>query len=560
MNAFLNLRTGTKFVLAFGFLILSLGGGLTVILRGTDAIQASQQRLVEQNFPISLALLELRSNLNFNRSLMLETILVTDRATQEKNIQEIQNRASHMDVTLQSLAVLMKGDSAALSRLKNYRSQLAAFRKVRESQFALVLGGDIEQARDLALGTQVESFAWLRAEALAWAEQGMEDSFQQVAANKQLVTREIRGVITLFAVLVLICIGMARLLARSVSKPLENISRVADKIAAGELNHGFLLATDRRDEVGHLAQAFTQMSDSLLKMAAVVQKIAAGDLSQNIVAQSAADVLGTAFAAMEDSLQQMTAELTGAIEFLSSETHEIAAAAVQFSACTKENDAAVGAASGAITSIYQNVRLTYQKIERIGDDAALAKKVAEDGQKAADQVTEAMSRVCLQMDLIAQSMAALDQQTQAAEQLVVAVEDLSRRSDSSASDVAEPSNPSAIQIRMIFGEIQRATYTALAYTKQGVHMVSVVEQQSLRAGEVVAVLANNIRESAVVATRISNACQQKLLGMAEVEAAIEKIQESSSETLAGVQQLEISANRLVLLSDKLKDQAGRFHL
>jgi len=67
------------------------------------------------------------------------------------------------------------------------------------------------------------------------------------------------------AALVILLIGtiMALALARYYARPLEQIIKVAGKVAEGEFDHGEALPVERRDEIGMLARSFHDMIDRL---------------------------------------------------------------------------------------------------------------------------------------------------------------------------------------------------------------------------------------------------------------------------------------------------------
>jgi signal transduction histidine kinase len=84
--------------------------------------------------------------------------------------------------------------------------------------------------------------------------------------RKRLVAR-------LFAVIFVFGIGMVLTvyLARSYTKPIEEVVRVAQSVAAGNLNHE--LNADRKDEIGKLAQSFNFMVERLREQRELEEKL-----------------------------------------------------------------------------------------------------------------------------------------------------------------------------------------------------------------------------------------------------------------------------------------------
>ncbi len=104
-------------------------------------------------------------------------------------------------------------------------------------------------------------------------------------------------------VALLLC-GLALLLARNITRPLNQAVEVANKLAVGDLSID--LSTPRSgDETGQLLVAMENMTRYLKEMANVSDEIAAGRLSAHIEPRSSNDRFGTSFQNMTEYLQSM---------------------------------------------------------------------------------------------------------------------------------------------------------------------------------------------------------------------------------------------------------------
>jgi methyl-accepting chemotaxis protein WspA len=129
-----------------------------------------------------------------------------------------------------------------------------------------------------------------------------------------------------FSFVLLTLVGF--LLVRSISRPLQQISSAAERIAVGELEVA-LASTERRDEVGVLAQAFARMTQSLQSMAKGVEQVAGGNLAVTISPQSARDVVGNAVASMVERLSALIRQVQQSGIQVNTSATEIAATAMQ---------------------------------------------------------------------------------------------------------------------------------------------------------------------------------------------------------------------------------------
>ncbi len=119
----------------------------------------------------------------------------------------------------------------------------------------------------------------------------------RVEAGRANLTRTTLGVGLLFAVLFA---GLLLVFGRSISRPLQQMVRVADSIAEGRLDQ--TVSHRSKDETGQLAEAFRRMLGYLKQMAESARQIAQGDLSREVQPVSAQDELGTAFHEMNQYL------------------------------------------------------------------------------------------------------------------------------------------------------------------------------------------------------------------------------------------------------------------
>ena len=96
---------------------------------------------------------------------------------------------------------------------------------------------------------------------------------------------------------------LAYIVMRSITRPLNNMSDFAQKIASGDLNVN--IEVKSKDEVGILGNAFKNMIVYLKDMARSADAIAQGDLLIDVSPKSEKDVLGNAFREMTVYLKAM---------------------------------------------------------------------------------------------------------------------------------------------------------------------------------------------------------------------------------------------------------------
>ena len=117
---------------------------------------------------------------------------------------------------------------------------------------------------------------------------------------------------------------------------------------------------------------------------------------------------------------------------------------------------------------------------------------------------------------------------------VVAIYRFARAADDLADEVrslSEQSRQAAAQVKVILGDIQKATNLAVMATEQGTKAVEAGVQQSAQAGESIQSLTNSVTESAQAATQIAASSQQQLIGVDQVAVAMEHIKRATAQNV-----------------------------
>lgn len=386
---------------------------------------------------------------------------------------------------------------------------------------------------------------------------------------------------TLSALAIALLVGF--LITRDIAQPLQRLTAVAERITVGDLS-ARLPDDDRTDEVGALARAFAQMTQSLQAMAAAAEQIARGDLRTSVTPQSADDVLGNAFARMTEDLRAQIQGLVDGAMVLGASASEIVASTSQLAASASQSAAAVSETTTTVEEVRQTAQVASEKAKLVSEAAQKAAQVSQGGRKSAEDVMAGMNRIRQQMDAIAATMVRLSEQSQAIGQIIATVEDLAVQSNllavnaaieaAKAGDhgkgfgvvaqevksLAEQSRQATNQVRTILGDIQKATGAAVMATDEGGKVVEAGTRQSELAGASIQTLANNVHEAAQAATQIAVSSQQQLVGVDQVGGAMDSIRQASIQNVASAKQLEGAARNLNELGQRLKQMVVRYQV
>jgi methyl-accepting chemotaxis protein len=370
-------------------------------------------------------------------------------------------------------------------------------------------------------------------------------------------------------------------ITRNIAGPLQGITATAERIASGDLSE-VTAPSDRTDEVGMLARAFSRMTESLKNVAGIASKIADGNLRVEVLPQSDRDILGNAFATMVENLKRLTNELTEGVSVLGSSANEISVSTSQLAASASESAAAVSETTTTVEEVRQTAELASQKAKNVSDTAQKAAQISLNGRKSVEDAGAAMNRIRQQMDAIATSMGRLSEQSQTIGLIIATVEDLAAQSNLLAVNaaieaakagehgkgfgvvaqevrsLADQSRQATNQVRTILSDIQKATTTAVLATEQGSKAVEAGTQQTEVAADSIKALASGVMEAAQAATQIAASSQQQLVGVDQVAAAMGNIKQASNQNVAGAKQLEVAARNLSELGQRLKQLLSKY--
>ena len=405
---------------------------------------------------------------------------------------------------------------------------------------------------------------------------------RQRAEASQVAARNVRWTIVLGTLAALLVAGIAALLiTRNIAAPLANLTAVAERITVGELTTG-AAPSQRADEVGVLARSFERMRQALQAMAGAAERIAAGDLRTTLQPQSPNDQLGNAFARMLTNLRQQIGSMVEGAAVLGSAAGQIVASTTQLASSASESSAAVSETTTTVEEIRQTAQMASQKAKAVADSSQRAMQISHGGRKATEDAAVGMSRIRNQMEAIAESMMRLSEQGQTIGQIIATVEDLAAQSNLLAvnaaieaakageqgkgfgvvaqevKSLAEQSRQATASVRVILGDIQKATAAAVLATEQGSKAVETGGKQTEAAGETIQALAGGVAEAAQAATQIAASSQQQLAGMDQVAGAMESIKQASAQNVASARQLETAARNLNDLGQRLKQLVEKY--
>jgi methyl-accepting chemotaxis protein len=377
---------------------------------------------------------------------------------------------------------------------------------------------------------------------------------------------------TLLALLV----GM--ITTRMVVEPLAQMTAAAHRISEGDLTAEITHVS--RDEVGGLADSFRRMQGSLRDLAAEAQRVAAGDLTRSV---GGGGQLGEAFNRMVESLSALLREIQEAGTQVSMNSAKILAGLQRNAEASREETSAADRVQGSMETLSQSARgiaASSADVERTAGDAA---RVASQGTASVGAALEGMFRTRERVNEITQKTLILGEKCRRIGEVLKIIRDvageihmlaLNAAIESAASAgehgkrftvvagevrrLAERTRQSAEEIRSILVEIQEAAEATVAAAQQGAREVEAGSAVAGSARTAMEEVIGRIHKAAEVAREISRATQdqrqsseQVAVSMRDISRAVRRMAEGSEDSTKAVRELTD-------LSERFRDLMGTF--
>jgi len=539
---FKDLKTGNKLLLGFGLMFILLAVIVVIAYHTITTIRDSERTLFEQQFTGMSTAVEMRANLDRQRTKLFLLAITTDHGQQESLAQSIQDGVQEVDRELDQLTEIYSDNSNFITKTNGLRDELKVYRDKRKELIQLILSGKSNEAKPILAGVQAQRFEKIHGIAVDLEQDIIEQAKARITDSTNVATSAIRLFIIIVGLALFIGIAMIVVLNRLISRPLVELTAIAERMALGDLTAN-LDKKQHADEIGKLMQAFSRMTEDLYKQ---------------------------------------IRELAEAANLLGSSASGLVIHSSQLAASASESAAAVSETAITVEEVRQTAQVASQKAKLVSDSAQKAAQSSQSGRKSIEDVTLGMERIRQQMDAIAAGMVRLSSQSQAIGQIMASVEDLAAQSNLLAvnaaieaakagehgkgfsvvaqevKSLAEQSRQATNQVRTILGDIQKATATAVMATEQGSKAVEVGSQQTAVAGEAIQALATSVNEAAQASTQIAASSQQQLVGVDQVSGAMESIKQASVQNVASAQQLEAAAGNLNELGQRFKQMIERY--
>ena len=316
------------------------------------------------------------------------------------------------------------------------------------------------------------------------------------------------------------------------------------------------------------------------------RRVAQGDLTARLKVNGSDElgVLAATLNEMAGSLADMSGQMSAGAQSMSAASTEILASVSQHTASANEQMAAVNQTGATVNEVRATAEQSAQRAEDVAALAQMSVHVGQDGSAAVAAILKGMSEIKARVETIAQDILALSEQTQQIGEITATVNDLADQSNilalnaaieaakageqgkgfgvvaTEVRNLADQSKQATAKVRVILGDIQKATNAAVLATEQGTRGVEGGMTLAQRAGEVIGQLADNIRNASQAAQQIVASAHQQSAAMDQIAQAMKEINQATMQSVAGARQSQAAAEGLTSLARQLQSMTSRFQI
>lgn len=355
---FKNMKIGVRLGLGFALVVILMVIIAFIGITRLGALNDNIDNLVNDKYPKTVLANGIRVELNVQARSVRNILLLKDQTAIDKQMERIAESRKQLKEELDKLSVSITSDKGK-ELMKAMMDVRAIFIQSSEDVLKLVREGRNEEAIPLLLGkVSKEQAAYFEAlQNLIDYQQGLMEEAGKKASEDYAAARTL--MLLLGTIAFVLAAGIAFLVTRSITRPINEAVGVANLLAEGDLTARIVVNSS--DETGMLLSAMKNMVEKL---------------------------------------SQIIGEVRGATDNISSASEQVSATAQSLSQATSEQAASVEETSASIEQMSASINQNTENAKVTDGMASQAAKQATEGGEAVKSTVAAMKQIADKIGII----------------------------------------------------------------------------------------------------------------------------------------------------------------
>lgn len=270
MKWFMDISTRKKLLIGFAVMIVFLAIIDVFAYIGITSENQFQHRMMDVEFPLTVACVMLKNFTNRERLLMSRVLMIRRGSVMEQLNNDIRVVNDEINGALQKIAGLAH-DPEYASRIEQIISNRNKYISEWDTQiYPLIVNGKIIEAKKLYLQSHLRHFDDIRKATTELVDMSTNRNKMFKIQSNRIMVRSIYIFAFTGGIAIISGIALSLYLTRIIAVPLRRISTIAEHISYGDLTSK-ISPTSRKDEIGSLTLAIGMMTESSRTMTREIQ-------------------------------------------------------------------------------------------------------------------------------------------------------------------------------------------------------------------------------------------------------------------------------------------------
>ena len=493
-----NMKIGTRLTLGFTSLLILLALISILSLINMSAMNRSTEDVTVRYYPQTITANNILRNVNLAARSIRNIVMLSDLAEMKNEEQRIIESGQTID---QAIADLDKVTESAEGK-----ALMVTIKDARKGYQA-----DQSEAIRLAMNQQNEEAVSYLLNEMRFSQglyfQAVEDMINHVSKRVEASGEAAKNayesarlfILSLTAIAILLAIGIAILVTRSITKPLNEVLHYTNTMAEGDLT--FRIHNVTKDETGMLLAAVRTTSEKLAQIIGEVRSA-----SDNLTSAS------TQVSATAQTLSQGTSEQAASLE---------------------ETSATIEQASASVAQNTENAKIT----------DATASKAAADAVKGGEAVTHTVTA----MKSIAQKISIIDD-------IAYQTNLLALNAAIEAARAGEHGKGFAVVAAEVRKLAERSQVAAQEISGLASNSVGTAEQ----AGDLLKTMVPDIQKTSDLVQEIAAASEEQNTGLMQINAAMSQVSAATQQSASASEELAATAEEMSGQAEQLQQLMSFF--